>query len=246
MPSFWPVVNRVIRDADVILLLLDARMVEQTRNVEVEDKVREAGKPLIYVIAKSDLITQESAEAWKRRLQPCVFVSAQKHQGTTMLKERIFIVAQRSGVKEEVKIGVLGYPNVGKSSLINALKGRKSAPTSSVSGFTKGVQKVRASRRLLFLDTPGVIPYRERDDKKHAMIGTADVSKVKNPEVAVMELMEQFPGMIEAHFNVDERDDKEETLLEIARSKHIIKKGGIPDTKRMARTILQQWQKGAL
>ncbi|PIY60251.1 hypothetical protein COY95_02735, partial [Candidatus Woesearchaeota archaeon CG_4_10_14_0_8_um_filter_47_5] len=69
MPSFWRVINQVIRDADVILEVLDARFVDETRNPEVERKVAEAQKPLIFVINKCDLIPQELAEAYKKRLR---------------------------------------------------------------------------------------------------------------------------------------------------------------------------------
>ena len=60
--------------------------------------------------------------------------------------------------EEKFKVGVLGYPNTGKSSIINALKGRASAPTSPVSGYTKGMQWIRASKRMYLLDPPGVFP----------------------------------------------------------------------------------------
>ena len=76
MPSFWGLVNRVIREADVLLLLLDARLVNETRNLEIESKVRQKGKPLIYVVTKCDLVGKAHAEKWKSILNPCVFISA--------------------------------------------------------------------------------------------------------------------------------------------------------------------------
>ena len=91
MANFWQLVNKVIREADVLLLLLDARLVEKTRNMEIEDKVRKAGKVLIYVITKSDLVDKQDVEKYKKTLKPCVFVSAVKHHGTTILRERILI-----------------------------------------------------------------------------------------------------------------------------------------------------------
>ena len=99
-------------------------------------------------------------------------------------------------------VAILGYPNVGKSSLINALKGRGAAKTSSVSGFTKHIQKIRTSQ-IILLDTPGVIPYKENDRLKHNIIGTLDHNKEKNPDDVAMSLMEIFPGIIENYYNVD-------------------------------------------
>lgn len=247
MANFWRLVNDVISDADVLLLLLDARLVDETRNLEIEDKVKRAGKPLIYVITKCDLVDKADAEKHKKYLKPCVFVSATMHHGTTLLREKILIEAKRMNHEHKtVRVGVLGYPNVGKSSLINAMKGKRSAPTSMMSGYTKSVQNIRADNRVMFIDTPGVIPYQEKDELKHSFIGTIDFTKSKEPDMIILELMERFPGIIEKYYHVDVKDDKEETLEDITVKQHILIKGGKPDTVRMARMILKDWQKGLI
>ncbi len=243
MANFWRIVNLVIRDADVILLVLDARLVEQTRNSEIEANVNKTGKPLIYVLTKCDLVEKEDAEKWKKVLKPCVFISSKDYLGVNLLKERIFIEAKNS--KDGIKVGVLGYPNVGKSSLINALKGKSSAIVSSNSGQTRGVMKVR-SRGIIFLDTPGVIPYMEKDAVKQAITGTIDFNKAKNPDLIVMEIMEQNPGKIEAFYGVEEKEDMEETIEDIAVKYNLLVKGGNPDIKRAAKKILKDWQTGKI
>ena len=158
MPSFWGLVNSVIREADILLLVLDARLVTESRNIEIERKIREAGKPLVYVVSKSDLTDKEEAKRAASDLKPMVLFSAKDYRGVRQLRKAIVIEAKRRG-KEEITVGVLGYPNVGKSSLINALKGRGSAGTSPLSGYTRGLQKIRLSRKIMLIDTPGVIPY---------------------------------------------------------------------------------------
>ncbi len=250
MANFWQLVNKVIREADVLLLLLDARLVEKTRNMEIEDKVRKAGKVLIYVITKSDLVDKQDVEKYKKTLKPCVFVSAVKHHGTTILRERILIEAQKAKVIVDnrglVRVGVLGYPNVGKSTLINALSGRRAAPTSSMSGYTTGVQNIRIDNRILLVDTPGVIPYMEKDLSKHAAIGTRDYSKIKDPDVVIMDMMIEFPGKIEKHCGVEVSDDKEETLDRIARKRQLLMKGNKPDILRASKILLKEWQEGKI
>jgi ribosome biogenesis GTPase A len=247
MANYWKLVNDVIFQSDVLLLLLDARLVEETRNDEIEHKVKLRNKPLIYVITKCDLIPKEQLEHYKKELNPCVIVSSIKHFGTTMLRDRILIEAKRAGITDRlVKVGVLGYPNVGKSSLINSMKGRHVASTSIQSGHTRSVQEIRSDNRIMFWDTPGVIPYREKDRVKHALIGTIDFTKARDPEMAIIGLMAKFPKRIELFYGVDEKEDKDETIEEIAVKRNVLKKGGKPDSVRMARLILKDWQKGLI
>ncbi|MBT5021638.1 GTPase [Candidatus Woesearchaeota archaeon] len=241
MPNFWNVVNKVIRDADILLEVLDARHVDESRNIEVEQKVQQAGKKLIYVINKCDLINKSRSEQAKKGLNPCVFISAKDHLGTTKLREMIMRVAKG----KQVKVGVLGFPNTGKSSLINALKGSGAAKTSSQSGFTKGEQRVRASKRLILIDTPGVIPYRENADKKHVKISAIDFSRIKEPDIAAMNLIDELDGVIEAHYGV-EGVDSEEIVEKIALKYRKLGKGGLPDLDVAGRMILRDWQIGKI
>ncbi len=247
MANYWKAVKRVIQEADILLLLLDARFVDETRNSEIEDKVRAAGKPLIYVITKADLAERQKLGHFRKILRPSVFVSAKTRTGRGKLKQRIMTEAGKvyKG-KEKIRVGVLGYPNVGKSSLINFMKGRHSAQTSIVSGFTKGVQLIRVEKGLYFIDTPGVIPYKEKDEMKHIITNVRDYTKVRHPDMAVVNLMRRFPGRIEEYYGVPVIEDKEKTLEAIALKKHVLMKGGLPDVIRMAVSILRDFQIGKI
>jgi len=273
MASFWKIVNKVIREANVLLLVLDSRFVKETRHSEVESKVKKQGKKLIYVLNKCDLVDKSKLEKLKKTLKSCVFISSIKHYGITKLREKIMVEASKinkqAQKKEKIKpklekvlVGVLGYPNTGKSSLINAMKGRKSAPSSSTSGYTKSVQKIR-SRQIIFLDTPGVIPAdeakhqkKDRKDKDnkhskqknsaHAIISAVDPNKVKDPDLVVLKILEKYPGVIEKHFAVKPSKDPEKTLENIAIKKNYLMKGGKPDINRVSKEILIRWQKGLI
>ncbi|MEA3378003.1 MAG: GTPase [Nanoarchaeota archaeon] len=235
--KFWHIVNQIIEKSDIILEVLDSRFITETRNKEIEDKVKKNGKQLIYVINKCDLMPKKKIV----RLSPSVFISAKQKLGTTKLLKLILRFAK----KEKNIVGVLGYPNTGKSSVINALKGRHSAGTSPFSGFTRGKQLLKVSNKLYLLDSPGVFQYQEKDSFKLSLISSIDPSKIKNPEAIVEELMKRFKEIIEKHYNV-ERKTFEKTLEKIALKNHQLMKGGLPDTKRMARIILQDWQKGKI
>ncbi len=242
MPAdFWKIVNEVIEESDILLEILDARMIKDTRNSEIEAKVKEQNKILIFVINKCDLADQE--ELKKIRLAPSVYVSSIKRYGITKLLHLILRYAPK---KEKVVVGVLGYPNTGKSSVINALKGRGSAPTAPISGYTKAKQLIKVTSQIYLMDTPGVYPYMENDSAKHAMTSSLDSSKIKDPEGTVIDLMRKFKGKIEAFYGVDVSRDKEESLEQIAIKNNRLMKGGIADTKTMAVMILQAWQKGKI
>ncbi len=243
--NFWEMVNQVIRDADILLMVLDARLPELTQNEEIEEKVRKANKPLIYVLNKCDLISKEQAEKEKKIFKPCVFVSATRFLGTSKLRERIMIEASRTE-KEHVIVGVLGYPNTGKSSVINALKGKGKVRTSSIAGFTKGIQKVKISGKVKLLDTPGVIPFKEDDETKHVLIGTKMFDKITDPDIHAMGLIRYANGIIEQYYGIEKQKDAETALELLAKKWKKFKKGAEPDLEGSARLLLKDWQQGKI
>jgi ribosome biogenesis GTPase A len=242
MTNFWKIVNKVIDESDVILEVLDARLVDETRNVEIENKIKYKNKKIIYVINKCDLVDKELMDKKKRELQPSVFVSALEHLGTTMLKKKIL----QLGNKDIVTVGVLGYPNTGKSSIINTLAGRSKAKASSISGYTVGIQKIKADRRILLLDTPGVIPFKEDDNFKHAVIGAIDPSKINEPDMIAMQLVEYLKGAVEKYYDIEVTEDSEETIENVAIKFKKLKKGGKPNLDQASRMIIKDWQSGRI
>ncbi len=241
MPSFWRHVNAVLREADLIIEVLDARSIDQTRNAELEEKVRKIGKTLLYVINKCDLVNKREVEKVKRVLKPSVFISSTEHHGTTILKKKILELSRG----KNVIVGIVGYPNVGKSSLINALSGRGAAKTSSESGFTKGMQKIRVDNKIVVLDTPGVFPHKEKDVVKHGRTGAIDYGKIKDPEFAALKLIEDEQDLIEEHYQVY-GEDADEVLEQVALKLKKLQKGGKPDLEATARFILKEWQTGKI
>ena len=242
MATYWKIVNDVINEADVLLEVIDARLISESRNKEIEDKVKRSEKPLIYVLNKCDLVEKSKLEKVKKELHPCVFVSAKNHLGTGFLRTEILKRAPRA----VFKVGVLGYPNTGKSSIINALKGRASASTAPLSGHTKGIQLIKVSKRMYLLDTPGVFPYKEKDESKHAIFAARTFSDLKDPESATMNLIETFPKQIENFYKVKHKDDPEEVLEQIAFRLNKLLKGAQPDLNAAARIVLKDWQSGKI
>ncbi|MBW2967049.1 50S ribosome-binding GTPase [Candidatus Woesearchaeota archaeon] len=242
MANDWKIVNDVRKEAEVLIEVLDSRLVEESRNEEIEEKVKKSGKPLVYVINKADLVEKTKLGRWKQKLKPCIFMSATKRMGTSFLRTEIM----KRAPSGEFRVGVLGYPNTGKSSVINALKGRASAKTAPISGYTKGIQIIRVSKRMMLIDTPGVFPYKEKDEKKHALIAAKTFSDLKDPEEAATGIIQQFPIQVEHHYDIKHLSDPEEELEALAVKLKKLRKGGKPDTNAAARILLRDWQEGKI
>lgn len=239
MVNFWKLVNSVIKEADILLLVIDSRFPEHTRNSEIEQKIKQNKKHILYVLNKSDLIPEREMRPLKAEFSPCIFVSSKKKLGGTMLFKKIMEIVRG----KECAVGVLGYPNVGKSSVINLLKGKKSASVSSQSGHTRGIQFVRAKGKIKLIDTPGVLEFSEKDLYKQVLIGAFNPQHIKEPEYYAMRIIEQYPKLFEKYYDL-EYSDPFEFLEEASLSKHILMKGGQPDVVRFSRQLLYDWQKG--
>lgn len=246
--GYWQRVRKIIGTSDLILEIIDARFPEETRNRQLEGMVKNSGKGLVIVLNKSDLISVERAKELKREISkefPCIFISSKERYGSKMLRE---IIGKNVG-SGKVGVGIVGYPNTGKSSVINYLKGKKAAKTSSSAGFTKGEQMVRVSEKIMLMDSPGVIPFDEVDERKLALIGSKSPNQLKNvfgAAVYVIEFIQQKnPGILGEFYDV-KGENAEEILEEIAVKKKRLLKGGIPDSELAARLFLNDWQNGKL
>ncbi len=242
MVNYWMLVNRVIRQADVLLEVLDARMIYESRNREIEDKVNAAGKILIFVINKCDLAKKEDMDEAKKELRPAVFMSATERLGTSFLRRELFKFSKGN----PIIVGVLGYPNTGKSSVINTLKGKKAVGVASISGFTRSLQKVKISKNIYLIDTPGVFPYKEKDETKHAMLSARTFTNLTNPETSAVDMIQRFSAPIAKFYGVKDSDDAEEVLERIALKMRKLKKGGKADTYSASVMFLKDWQEGRI
>lgn len=302
--SYPELAKEVIAAADVVLEILDARFIKDTRNFEMENYALEHGKLLIYVVNKVDLVVRKELEASADLLElnPRVLLSCTTHQGRGLLRDRIKIEAKRFAKKaaaqdktyvevksknterresrfedeeigeddklqihrhgvgyrtflktgKEVHVGIIGYPNVGKSSIINMLTGRGAARTSPRAGFTRGIQKVKLADGLLLLDTPGVMSDEDAAEsqakhlKKHATIGVRTYDSTRHPEFIVAEIMAEHPGLFEEHYDIDAEGDSEVLLETLGKKRNLLLKGGAIDMDRAARIVLKEWQAGAV
>jgi len=151
----------------------------------------------------------------------------------------------------DIVVGVLGYPNTGKSTVINVLAGRHKAGTSSISGYTRGVQLVKAGSHIMLLDTPGVIPFDERDEYIQGVLCVKDATNLKDPTGVAMKIIERFFAenrtALGSFYHVTlEGLDSYDALLLIGRKCNFLRKKGEVDENRAGVKVINDWQKGLL
>ncbi|NPB00262.1 MAG: GTPase RsgA [Crenarchaeota archaeon] len=245
----WRRVRKVLDDADLVLEVADAREPMETRNVRIEKLAQKLGKPIILVLNKCDLVPFEILEKWKIFLErelPTVFLSAKYRLGT----RKLMIYIKKYAPRLPVRVAVVGYPNVGKSTVINYLKGRHVAQTSPVPGWTRGEQIVKAKSWLYVVDTPGVVPIEEVKDEALLIVkGAIDPSRLRDPVYPAVKLIERIlrynPSAFLERYNIDSRDPMK-IIEEVARKRGLLLKGGKPNIEAAAQAVIRDWIEGKI
>lgn len=244
--GFWPVVLNVLKNSDVVLLLVDARMPEITRNSEILKKVREMNKKSVVVFNKIDLIGKKDIGVLKKKYPNAFFVSSSKRWGIGGLRKYLEELAE-SRTTKSTRVGIVGYPNIGKSTLINLLAPKARAKVSAISGTTKKTQWVRVGQ-LRFMDSPGVIPFGDRKVQM-GFVAAKDPHKIKNPEKVAIRiigfLMKKNPKIMKKFYNAEGKTAYE-IFEDIGDKKKYRIKGGDIDENRTAIRIIDDWQKGKI
>ena len=272
MEPYWDSIKRVIIESDVVLEILDARLVELSRNEEVERLIKEIKRPVIFVVNKSDLVSKQSIMEQILGLEQegeVVFVSSENKQSAKILTSKIKQVFYKYGkrdmekkimakpspeyreAKGDIVVGVLGYPNVGKSSIINMLAHRKKVKVSKKAGTTHGIHWIKASDEIKLIDSPGVIPLREDDDIRYGLIGAKDTERLKDSEIVADSIIKLFmknnKRAFEYFYGIPiEKEDYDSVISQLGKKKSFLIKGGRIDENRTAVLIVKDWQQGRL
>jgi len=247
----WSQILGIVSKSDIILHVLDARDPLSTFSKRLVNAVEKRGKKLIIVINKADLVPRSVVEEWKKYFEKqgftAVYIAASKHMGTLKLRR----VIKKTAPVLPVVVAVIGYPKVGKSSIINALKGRHSAPTSPYPGspgYTRHFQLYRVDSNILVVDTPGILPV--EGDEVERIIRGYPPEKLEDPVKPAIMLIERVlrenPYAFLHAYNIESRDPLK-ILEEIAAKRGwFYKTTKEPLIEEAARTIIRDYHDGKI
>uniref|UniRef100_A0A3Q7IZ25 CP-type G domain-containing protein n=1 Tax=Solanum lycopersicum TaxID=4081 RepID=A0A3Q7IZ25_SOLLC len=150
-------------------------------------------------------------------------------------------------IKKSITVGVIGLPNVGKSSLINSLKRSHVVNVGATPGLTRSLQEVQLDKNVKLLDCPGVVMLRSasEDDASIALRNCKRIEKLDDPIGPVKEILKLCPErMLVTIYKIPTFDSVDDFLQKVAMVRGKLKKGGIVDTDAAARIVLHDWNEG--
>ncbi|NWW52938.1 NOG2 protein, partial [Pedionomus torquatus] len=250
----WGELYKVIDSSDVVVQVLDARDPMGTRSPHVESylKKEKHWKHLIFVLNKCDLVPTWATKRWVAVLSQEYPTLAFHASLTNPFGKGAFIQLLRQfgklhSDKKQISVGFIGYPNVGKSSVINTLRSKKVCNVAPIAGETKVWQYITLMRRIFLIDCPGVV-YPSGDSETDIVLkGVVQVEKIKSPEDHISAVLERAkPEYIRKTYKIDSWKDTEEFLEKLAARTGKLLKGGEPDLQTVSKMVLNDWQRGRI
>jgi len=245
---------------DVVVELLDARIPLSSRNPVIDEIF--PSKPRLVVLNKSDIADPDITSKWERYFKSkglgVKSISATSGKSLNdifsavkeLLKDKIEHDRQRGLVNRPIKMMVVGIPNVGKSSFINKLSGKKSAITGDRPGVTKGKQWIRLPNSFELLDTPGILWPKFEDvavGEKLAFTGAIKDEIMDLEEIAcrlLLLLKNKYPQRLTERYKMTDFEDMQgyEMLELLGRKRGFVVSGGEIDTERAAKILLDEFR----
>nr|WP_281426041.1 ribosome biogenesis GTPase YlqF [Crassaminicella profunda] len=252
-------IQQNLKLVDVVVELLDARLPISSRNPQIDEIV--VGKPRVIVLNKSDLANKKVTNEWiayfKKSGTNAIAVNSMNGSGLDKLmteleetvKEKMEKRIEKGMRKRPVRAMIVGIPNVGKSSIINRLTGKKSAKTGDKPGVTRGKQWVRLKGNIELLDTPGILWPKFEDQNvglKLAFTGSIkdEILDIETIALRLIEyLCEKYPKyMIERYKLKEIEEDGLMNMENIAKNRGCIMSGGRIDYTRVANIVMDEFR----
>merc|ERR1712137_441840 len=250
----WGELYKVIDSSDVVIQVLDGRDPMGTRSRHIEEHMRKERKhkQLIFVLNKCDLIPTWATARWVKTLSKdfptlAFHASITNPFGKGALIQLLRQFARLHSDKKQISVGFIGYPNVGKSSIINTLRSKKVCNVAPIPGETKVWQYITLFKRIFLIDCPGVV-YPSGDSEAEIVLkGVVRVENLSAPEDFIAPILERTkPEYITATYGVNSWKDPLDFLAQYAKLTGKLLKGAEPDVATVAKMMLHDWQRGKI
>eukprot|EP00298_Acanthocystis_sp_HF-20_P000111 c10134_g1_i1.p1 GENE.c10134_g1_i1~~c10134_g1_i1.p1 ORF type:complete len:516 (-),score=222.79 c10134_g1_i1:22-1569(-) len=272
--------KKVVEMSDILLEILDARDPLGCRCPSLENLIdADTNKKLIIILNKIDLVPREAVQKWLayfRQTHPTIaFKATTQHKGRMVrgsavsatkapaellqsseclggdtLIKLLKSYSKSHNIKKAITVGVFGYPNVGKSSLINSLKRARAVGVSPCPGFTKTVTQVFLDKQIQLIDCPGVVFDKEDSGESSTNIvlrNAVSPDKVNDPIPIVEAIINRCDSLaLSRHYKIAAFENVNNFLMHIARIRGKLLRGGVCDLESASRIVLQDWNAGKI
>ena len=245
---------------DIVYEVVDARMPISSKIVDIDDLIKD--KPKILVVTKYDLCdkveTDKILDHYKEMGYKVVSLDLMNGNCNSLinmtndLMKNINLDRVNKGLKERcARVLIMGAPNVGKSTLINRLVGKKSAGVGNTPGFTKNLSWIRVNKDIELLDSPGILwPKLENQESAHILAALSSIKEevINLDEIAcfiLKKLFELYPEKLNDRYGIIELDeDMIEAYETIGRKRGALSRGGVVDYEKVSSIIVRDLKNG--
>ncbi|KAG8364958.1 hypothetical protein BUALT_Bualt18G0052700 [Buddleja alternifolia] len=250
----WGELYKVIDSSDVVVQVLDARDPQGTRCYHLERHLKEhcKHKHMIFLLNKCDLVPAWATKGWLRTLSKdyptlAFHASINKSFGKGSLLSVLRQFARLKNDKQAISVGFVGYPNVGKSSVINTLRTKNVCKVAPIPGETKVWQYITLTKRIFLIDCPGVV-YQNSDTETDIVLkGVVRVTNLADASEHIGEVLKRVKKEhLQRAYKISNWEDDNDFLLQLCKSSGKLLKGGEPDLTTAAKMILHDWQRGKI
>ena len=253
-----------LSSVDALCEILDARIPSASRNPDIDSLCGD--KPRLIVLNRADLADPARTAQWKQYYETqgyhVIDCDARSGKGSNafvptvkaLMKERVQQWQEKGQTGRKIRLMVVGIPNVGKSTLINRVAGRKAAAVGDRPGLTRGKQWIGVDAGLELLDTPGILWPKFEDAEAGELLAVTNAVKaevVDREALAanfIRRLCRMYPEAVRSRYKIEPDPEKSgyDLLTEAARKRGFLISGGEVDLERMANTLLTEYHSGKL
>lgn len=233
-------------------------------------------KKIVLVLNKIDLVSKEIVEKWIKYLRnefpTLAFKSSTQQQNKNLKRSRVPVTqapqellessacvgadclmkllgnyCRNQDIKTAITVGVVGFPNVGKSSLINSLKRSRACNVGATPGVTKCLQEIHLDKHIKLLDCPGIVMATSTSDAAMILRNCVKIEQLVDPVPPVEAILRRCnKAQIMDHYGIPDFQTPHEFLALLARRQGKLRKGGLPDTDKAAKSVLMDWTGGRI